>query len=90
VIQTSYDLKSDTLFVRFGPGGAIPVRMEDVAPGIRVDFDATGNAIGVEVRNVHGRVQGEGAVHADSRSLQKPTTEIDPLVCATNRRLSSE
>jgi hypothetical protein len=86
VIQTSYDLKSDTLFVRFGVGGAIPVRMEDVAPGVRVNFDATGNPIGVEVRNVHGRIQGEGTVYARSRFLQKPTTEIDPPVCATTDR----
>ena len=74
MIQTSYDPTVDTLFVRFGVGGAIPVRMEEVAPGVQVDFDATGNPIGVVVLNVHARmIQDAGTVYAGATVPRKPT-----------------
>ena len=59
MIQTRYDPKADALHVKFGPDGAKYDGADKVAPGVFVEFDPDGNAIGVEVPSVR--------LHADSR-----------------------
>ncbi len=58
MIRTSYDPEADVLLVSFGPGGAIYDGAAEVAPGVFVEFDADGNAIGVEVLSVKPRAAG--------------------------------
>jgi uncharacterized protein YuzE len=52
MIRTSYDPEVDVLHVRFGPTGANYDGAAEVAPGVFVEFDADGNAVGVEVLSV--------------------------------------
>jgi len=52
MIQTSYDPEADVLHVGFGPPFARYDGATEVAPGIFVEFDADGSAIGVEVLGV--------------------------------------
>ncbi len=55
MIQTNYDPEADVLHVRFGPEGARYDGAEEVAPGVFVEFDSAGNAIGVEVTSARMR-----------------------------------
>jgi len=55
VIQTNYDPEADVLHVRFGPEGARYDAAEEVAPGVFIEFDPAGNAIGVEVTSARTR-----------------------------------
>jgi len=47
-----YAPKADALHVKFGPDGENYDGADDVAPGVFVEFDPDGNAIGVEVPSV--------------------------------------
>jgi uncharacterized protein YuzE len=58
MIQTSYDPEADVLHVKFGPDGAKYDGAEEVAPGVFVDFDPDGNAIGIEVLSIRLRAAG--------------------------------
>jgi uncharacterized protein YuzE len=58
MIRTSYDPEADALFVWFGAEGAKSTDTQEVAPGIMLDFDATGRVIGVEVLDVRERASG--------------------------------
>jgi uncharacterized protein YuzE len=57
MIQTSYDPEADVLHLQFGPAATYEAATE-VAPGVFVEFDADGNAIGVEVLSVKLRASG--------------------------------
>ena len=52
MIRTNYDPEADVLHVAFGPEGVRSDTSEEVAPGVFVEFDTGGNAIGVEVLSV--------------------------------------
>jgi uncharacterized protein YuzE len=69
LIRTSYDPEADALFVWFAPEGTKSADTEEVAPGILLDFDASGRAIGIEVLDVRERLgvlhQSEGAEAAE-------------------------
>ncbi len=56
MIRTSYDPEADALFVWFAPEGTKSAETEEVAPGILLDFDASGRAIGIEVLDVRERL----------------------------------
>ncbi len=56
LIRTSYDPEADAMFVWFGPEGVKSVGTEEVAPGIMLDFDSDGRAIGIEVLDVSERM----------------------------------
>lgn len=58
MIRTSYDPEADALFVWFAPEGTKSANTEEVAPGILLDFDAAGRAIGFEVLDVRERLAG--------------------------------
>lgn len=58
MMKTSYDPEADAFAAWFAPEGMISDRTEEVAPGVFVDFDAAGRAIGVEVLSVRSRVAG--------------------------------
>jgi uncharacterized protein YuzE len=58
MIQTSYDPEADVLHLRFGPAAAAYDGATEVAPGVFVEFDANGNAIGIEVLSVKLRASG--------------------------------
>ena len=58
MMKTSYDPEADAFAVWFAPEGVKSDRTDEVAPGVFVDFDAAGRAIGVEVLSVRSRVAG--------------------------------
>ena len=58
MIRTNYDPEADVLHVTFGPAAAKYDGAEEVAPGVFLEFDAAGNAIGVEVLSVKLRAAG--------------------------------
>lgn len=61
MIRTNYDPETDALFVWFGPEGAKSTCTEEVAPGVMLDFDAAGKAIGIEVLDVRECMVGRAA-----------------------------
>ncbi len=58
MMKTSYDSEADAFAAWFAPEGVTSERTEEVAPGVFVDFDADGGAIGIEVLSVGRRVNG--------------------------------
>lgn len=58
MIKTSYDREADGFAAWFAPEGVGSERTEEIAPGVLVDFDAAGNAIGIEVLSARFRVAG--------------------------------
>jgi uncharacterized protein YuzE len=58
MMKTSYDPEADAFAAWFAPEGIKSDRSEEVAPGVFVDFDASGNAIGIEVLSVRRRLAG--------------------------------
>jgi len=57
MMRTSYDPEADAMFVWFAPEGVKSVETEEVAPGIMLDFDDRGEAIGVEILYVSRRMK---------------------------------
>lgn len=55
MIRTTYAPEADVLNVQFGPAEAISEGHQEVAPGVYVEFDASGNPIGVEITSVRLR-----------------------------------
>ena len=58
MMKTSYNPEADAFAAWFAPEGVKSDRTDEVAPGVFVDFDATGRAIGLEVLSVRSRVAG--------------------------------
>ena len=52
MIRTNYDPEADA---QFGPADAESDGYQEVAPGIYVEFDRAGRAIGIEVTSVNER-----------------------------------
>ena len=49
MIETRYDPETDVLHVRFGGPEAVYDGADEVSPGVYVEYDASGDAIGVEI-----------------------------------------
>ena len=64
MIRTTYDPEADVLHVKFGPDGADYDGAEEVAPGVFLELDRAGNAIGVEILSVRLRATGTYGVAA--------------------------
>ena len=58
MMKTSYDPEADAFAAWFAPEGVKSDHTDEVAPGVFVDFDAAGCAIGVVVLRVRSRVSG--------------------------------
>jgi uncharacterized protein YuzE len=58
MIKTSFDPEADAFSAHFAPSGTLSVETREVAPGVLLDFDAAGNAIGVEVLSIQLRLSG--------------------------------
>lgn len=56
MMRTSYDPEADAMFVWFGPEGVRSAETEEVAPGVMLDFDDTGDVIGIEILYVSQRM----------------------------------
>ncbi len=52
MIKTSFDPEADAFSAHFAPPGTPSVETREVAPGVLLDFDAAGSAIGVEVLSI--------------------------------------
>ena len=59
MMRTSYDPEADAFYARFAPEGTAIAETREVAPGVMLDVDQSGQLVGVEVLSV--RVRGEGA-----------------------------
>lgn len=59
MIKTSYDPIADAFSAWFAPDTMIADHTDEVAPGVMIDYDALGNAIGVEVLGVRSRLEGK-------------------------------
>ena len=66
MIRTNYDPEADVLHVGFGPETETYDGATEVAPGVFVEFDANGNAIGIEVLGVTRRSAGTHSVVAQA------------------------
>ena len=55
MMRTSYDPEVDAMYVRFGPDCVKSVETDEVAPGIMLDFDESGEVIGIEILYVSRR-----------------------------------
>ncbi len=58
MIRTTYDPEADVFHATFGTEDAQYSGAEEAAPGVFVEFDTDGNAIGVEVLSVKLRLSG--------------------------------
>ena len=56
---TSYDPEADAFHARFAPDNVSIAETKEVAPGVMVDLDASGQLVGIEVLSV--TVRGAGA-----------------------------
>ncbi len=57
MIQTTYDPEADAMSVWFAAPGITATTTEGVAPGVMLDFDSSGQVIGVEVLGVSQRAR---------------------------------
>jgi uncharacterized protein YuzE len=55
MMRTSYGSQIRPMYVRFGPEGVKSAEPEEVAPGIMLDFDESGEVIGIEILYVSRR-----------------------------------
>jgi uncharacterized protein YuzE len=55
MIRTSYDPEADAMYVRFGPDCVKSAETEELASGIMLDFDESGEVIGIEILYVSRR-----------------------------------
>lgn len=62
MMRTSYDPEADAFYARFVPDSVVIETTREVAPGVMIDFDATGAVVGIEVLQI--RIRGEGAADA--------------------------
>jgi uncharacterized protein YuzE len=57
MIQTTYDPEADAMSVWFAAPGITASTTEEVAPGMMLDFDSSGQVLGIEVLGVRRRSQ---------------------------------
>jgi predicted RNase H-like nuclease/uncharacterized protein YuzE len=70
MIKTSYDPEADVLHVRLSADRAVSGGSTEVAPGVFVEFDDEGTAIGVEIIRVRERAE----------TLRPPRPATPPLI----------
>jgi uncharacterized protein YuzE len=58
MMRTSYDPAVDAFYARFAPEGVKIEETKEVAPGVMIDLDASGQLVGVEVLGVAVRSSG--------------------------------
>jgi uncharacterized protein YuzE len=64
MMRTSYDPEADAFYARFAPDDTEIAETKEVAPGVMVDLDASGQLVGIEVLSVAAR--GNGAYGGSS------------------------
>ena len=68
MIQTTYDPEADAMPVWFAAPGVTATTTEEVAPGVMLDFDSSGQVIGIEVLGVSRRSRSAEPAAAPRRS----------------------
>ena len=56
-MKTNYDLRADAFYLRFAPDEVAIRETREVAPGVMLDVDESGDMIGIEVTSVSRRMQ---------------------------------
>lgn len=64
-----YDPAADAFYARFAPQGLTIADTREVAPGVMVDFDASGDVVGIEVLSVSNVVRMRRAPRARGRAM---------------------
>lgn len=59
MMRTSYDPEADAFYARFAPDGTVIAQTKEVAPGVMIDLDDSGQMVGIEVLSV--RIRGSGS-----------------------------
>lgn len=67
MIRNRLDAEVDAIYAWFAPEGTNVAQTEEVLPGVMLDRNAHGNAIGIEVLGVRAGLVGDGAAHARAR-----------------------
>ena len=57
-MRTSYDPHADAYYARFVPDGREIAESREVAPGVTIDLDGSGDLVGIEVLSVVMRAAG--------------------------------
>jgi uncharacterized protein YuzE len=57
-MRTTYDPEADAFYAQFAAEGTQVAETREVAPGVFIDLDDTGNLIGMEVLSVRLRSAG--------------------------------
>jgi uncharacterized protein YuzE len=52
MITTTYDRQADAIYIRIAPKGTAIEETREVADNVRLDFDAAGKLVGIEVLEV--------------------------------------
>ena len=55
MIQTTYDPEADAMSIWFAAAGIRATPTEEVASGVLLNFDSSGQVLGIEVLGVRGR-----------------------------------
>jgi uncharacterized protein YuzE len=67
MIRTNHDPEADVLYVAFGPSGVRSDTSEEVAPGVFLEFDTSGNPIAIEIINVRRKSAAAAPAQAAAR-----------------------
>jgi uncharacterized protein YuzE len=70
MMQTTYDPKADAFYARFAPDDTKIAETKEVAPGVMIDLDASGQLVGVEVLSVVVRAAGMYGASPVSRAAE--------------------
>ena len=54
-MRTEHDLQADALYIQLGPDGTKAEETREIAPGVMLDLDASGELIGIEITSVSRR-----------------------------------
>jgi uncharacterized protein YuzE len=80
VIQTTYDPEADAMSVWFTAPSITATTTEEVAPGVMLDFDSSGQVIGIEVLGVRRRSRAVEPAAPDNRLRNDGT--LPPIVAS--------
>ncbi|MGC8903910.1 DUF2283 domain-containing protein [Thermus sp.] len=68
-MRITYDPEADALYIAFGEG---PATVEEVAPGVALDWDGEGRLLGIEILDASRRL-------SDPKSLSRLLLEALPV-----------
>ena len=77
MMRTSFDPEADAFYARFAADDVAIVHTQEVAPGLMLDLDATGNLVGVEVLSISARSSGTYAHTSQTAKVERHAVMVD-------------